>query len=140
MNQLDGVGWGCRAGEGPQRESGCKGRSGSCQHHKQTVDPLQTKCNFQTHPLGLNAAPASSAAGRRYPPDDARAAAAWGAFFMHHDARPYPSRQIMWKFLEQQSFHMTREEYDAQMAAVRPPPPPSLRSAAAAAASLARVP
>ncbi|KAI8471569.1 MAG: hypothetical protein J3K34DRAFT_416563 [Monoraphidium minutum] len=26
--------------------------------------------------------------------------------------------QVMWKFLEQQSFHLTREEYDAQMAAV----------------------
>jgi len=32
---------------------------------------------------------------------------------------PKPHRmQIMWKFLEQQSFHLSREEYDEQMAAV----------------------
>lgn len=27
-------------------------------------------------------------------------------------------KKVMWKFLEQQSFHMTKEQYDAQMAAV----------------------
>lgn len=36
----------------------------------------------------------------------------------HAHTKHTHKHQIMWKFLEQQSFHMTREEYDAQMAAV----------------------